>query len=519
MIQEELSRQSGLEKENLLSSQIESHREQPPFVLVIFGGTGDLARRKLIPALYNLYRENMLQKPFAILGISRHASVEDEFRRVHFESTSQYSRTQPIDRTVWDRFVENLTCIQGDANDPETFIQLKERLEQIDRSKGTQGNRIFYFSTFPRMFPIILENLRQVGLIQKVEQAHEAPWTRIIFEKPFGTDYESAQKLNDKALQAMREHQIYRIDHYLGKETVQNILVMRFGNAIFEPLWNRKYIDHIQITAAEDLGIESRGDFYDETGVIRDVVQNHLLEIMSLCAMEIPITFRPEDIRDQKLLLLRSLQPIAGAAISKQVIAGQYERYTQEKGVAADSVTPTFACMKVMIDNWRWQGIPFYLRAGKKLKRRYTEVAIHFHSIPLCLFGRDDVCQMVDPNVLLLRIQPREGISLRFVCKEPGTHLSIQNVMMKFDYSSGFARQIAEAYERLILDCIRGDLSLFARRDAIETAWQFLDPTLQAIAQRRLPLRPYKAGSMGPAEVDHLLYGEGRRWFSDPETA
>lgn len=361
---------------------------------------------------------------------------------------------------------------------------------------------------------MILSRLAQAGLIEKTPAEASAPWQRVIVEKPFGQNLESARGLNQAILDAMSEKQIFRIDHYLGKETVQNILVFRFGNSIFEPLWNRKYIDHVQISALEDIGIEGRANFYEETGVFRDVVQNHLLEILALCTMETPVTFKADDIRDQKLQLLRSLHPLYGKAIQQQAICGQYQGYREEPDVSPDSRIPTYAACKVAIDNWRWQGTPFYLRAGKALKRRATEIAVHFKSIPFCLFGREEVCQRIDPNVLLLRIQPDEGISLRFVCKEPGDQLQIHNVVMDFRYSAGFGKQPAEAYERLLLDCMRGDQTLFARKDAIEKAWEIMDPILHAVEnEASFPLYSYEKGSAGPEEANQLVRGDGRIWY------
>lgn len=489
-------------------------RSHDPFILTIFGGTGDLAKRKLIPALYNLMREGLLRPPFEVVGVSRRVSSVEEFRAVHREATAKYSRSQPLDSETWNQLASSLHCMSGDVHDDETYRQLRKRFEEIDREKGTQGNRIFYFSTPSKEFSMILSHLAEANLITKSSPDSITPWQRTIVEKPFGQNLDSARRLNQSILEAMSETQIFRIDHYLGKETVQNILVFRFGNSIFEPLWNRKYIDHIQITAMEDIGIEGRAGFYEETGVFRDVVQNHLLEILALCSMEMPVTFNADDIRDQKLQLLRSLHPLYGPAIENHTVCGQYEGYREESGVAANSRIPTFAALKVLIDNWRWQGVPFYLRAGKALQRRATEIAVHFKAIPFCLFGREEVCQRIDPNVLLLRIQPNEGISLRFVCKEPGDQLQINNVVMDFNYAAGFGKKPAEAYERLLLDCIRGDQTLFARKDAIEKAWEIMDPVLQAVEKDlSFPLYPYLKGSSGPEEANQLLRKDGRAWY------
>lgn len=481
-----------------------------PFVFIIFGGTGDLAKRKLIPALYNLVREGALKKPFMVLGISRSASTDEAFREFHREATSRFSRTQPFDLSVWEQLAESLTCMSGDVNESITYSKLRSLLEHFDSEHGTKGNRIFYFSTPSKEFPVILDHLSQEGLISK-QPKNSATWERVIVEKPFGRDIASAQKLNESILQVMNENQIFRIDHYLGKETVQNILVFRFGNSIFEPLWNHKYVDNVQITASEDIGIENRGNFYESTGIFRDIIQNHLLEILTLCAMEAPVTFQSDDIRSQKVQVLRSLRPLYA---SKDAVCAQYNGYLSEPGVSPESVTPTYAAMKIMIDNWRWKGVPFYIRAGKALKSRTTQIAIHFHPIPFCLFGREDVCQRIDPNVLVLRIQPNEGISLRFVCKKPGDQLEIENVIMDFAYSKGFNKQPAEAYERLFVDCMRGDQTLFARKDAIEAAWEYIDPVLQSIERNKtMPIHSYEKGSYGPKEADLLLKPQGHKWY------
>lgn len=494
--------------------RMNDNKMQEPFILTIFGGTGDLAKRKLIPALYNLIREGSLPQPFAVVGVSRRVSSLEEFRNVHEESVARFSRSQPLDSAIWDRLANSLYCLSGDVHAEETYRKLQECYEEIDRGISTRGNRIFYFSTPAQEFPLILTNLSRSGLVNRGSQESAAPWTRIIVEKPFGRDLPSARQLNQSIQEVLSENQVFRIDHYLGKETVQNILVFRYGNSIFEHLWNRKYVDHVQISAMEDIGIEGRANFYEGTGVFRDVVQNHLLEILALCAMEMPVSFAADDIRDQKLHVLRSLRPLLVPAIGSHVIAGQYNGYQSEPGVASDSRTPTYAALKVMIDNWRWQGVPFYLRAGKGLKRRGTEIAIHFQPIPFCLFGREDVCQRIDPNILLLRIQPNEGISLRFVCKEPGDQLQVSNVFMDFQYATAFPKQPAEAYERLLLDCIRGDLTLFARKDAIEKAWEFLDPILLEIENNtRFPIHSYEKGSAGPTASIQLLQRDGRSWY------
>jgi len=492
------------------AAPVEQAGEADPCAMVIFGGTGDLARRKLIPALYNLNLDGLLPGSFACLGLSRRAGGSSEFRALHRESTSRYSRRKSLDRQEWESFAAALESLAGDLNDPGTYDRLKRKLSGLDQTRGTRGNRLFYFATPSSDFPAILQKLKGAGLLYP---PGEERWSRVIIEKPFGRDLRSARELNRLAAEVLDESQIYRIDHYLGKETVQNILVFRFANAIFEPLWNRKYIDHVQITAAEEIGIEGRGRFYDETGVLRDIIQNHLLQVLALCAMEVPASFQSEEIRNERVQVFRSLRPILGEEVRRSVVRAQYAGYRDEPDVRPDSRTPTYAALKVLIDNWRWQGVPFYLRAGKRLRKRSTEVDIFFQPIPHCLFGRGDVCQLIEPNVLTLRIQPDEGIALRFACKVPGNDLSVGNVMMNFSYAGGFERPPQEAYERLLIDCMRGDPMLFARQDDVEESWKFITPILEAWEKDgETPLPEYQPGSAGPAEAGELLHGEGRRW-------
>jgi glucose-6-phosphate 1-dehydrogenase len=355
---------------------------------------------------------------------------------------------------------------------------------------------------------VILHGLTGSGLIAKQEDANARPWSRVVIEKPFGRDLGTSRELNRLALDSLDETQLFRIDHYLGKETVQNLLVFRFGNAIFEPLWNRKYVDHVQVTAAEDMGIEGRGKFYDETGVVRDIVQNHLLQVLALCAMEPPVSFESEEIRDEKAQVFRSLKKLAGGEVEERVVLGQYRGYRDEPHVARDSTTPTYAALKVFIDNWRWQGVPFYLRAGKRLAKRVTEVAIHFQSVPLLLFEHKG--DPLEPNVLILRIQPDEGIGLRFMCKVPGDDLALSKVSMDFGYAQSFQKPVQEAYEHLLLDCMRGDQTLFWRRDEVSRAWEFVGPVLEGGA--RCPVEMYDPGSGGPSRADALLARDGRKW-------
>ncbi len=499
----------GIETQAIPGDPIVRECAPDPCTVVIFGARGDLTRRKLVPALHNVMVDGALPDRFAVLGLSRVSISADAFRKEMHESTGEFSRRKPLDNRAWDRFAAALEYVSGEFEDPQAYTKLKEKLAAIDGKRGTRGNRIFYLATPPRFFPVIVQNLQKAGLIYKA--AEQGPWSRVIIEKPFGRDLASARELNSIIREVLDESQTFRIDHYLGKETVQNILVFRFGNSIFEPIWNRKYIDHVQITAAESIGVEGRGRFYDPTGVLRDIVQNHLLQVLALCAMEPPVSFKADDIRDEKVQVFRSLRRIAGPNVARDVIRGQYRGYREEEGVAPDSRTPTYVAMRVMIDNWRWQGVPFYVRAGKGLAQRVTEVAVHFQSIPLCLFGTEEACQVADPNVLTLRIQPEEGISLRFVSKIPGDDLSVSNVLMNMTYAGAFHKPLSEAYERLLLDCMRGDATLFARRDGVEEAWKFITPILEA-SESGAALPIYERGTDGPAEAEQLLARDGHRW-------
>ncbi len=482
-----------------------------PCALVIFGAAGDLTRRKLLPALYNLMREKALDERFAVIGYSRAAQTDEAFRQMLYQAVSKHSRSQPMDESIWTAFSQRISYVEGNFEDPEGYVALRERLEQQEAEIGGEGNRLFYFATPPSAAPIILHRLQETGLLS--ESGAASPWTRVIMEKPYGRDLESASDLNRIVGEVLRENQVYRIDHYLGKETVQNILVARLGNTIFEPLWNRKYIDHIQITAAESIGVEGRGRFYDQTGVLRDMVQSHLLQVLSLCAMEPPVSFAADDIRDKRVEVLRSLRTFSSAEVFEHVIFGQYRGYRDEENVAPGSRTPTYTAMKCHIDNWRWQGVPFFLRVGKQLTKRSTEISVVFRPVPLCLFGRDDVCQSLESNVLTIRIQPDEGMALKIASKKPGGEMDVGSVEMDFSYSEAYAHPIKDAYERLLLDAIKGDATLFARRDEVEFAWRFVTPILQAWegAQKRQPVF-YAEGSEGPAEAEVLMDRYSRQW-------
>jgi glucose-6-phosphate 1-dehydrogenase len=493
----------------ILGEAAPKHRKAPPTAVVIFGATGDLAGRKLAPALYNIMVDGALAELTPIIGVSRSQLTAQQFSDQLRPRVQQFSR-QKVDDDHWKQFASMIDYVGGEFHDDALYEKLKARLDAA-RAKGTYGNRVFYLSTPPSVFATILEKLHQHGLIERCQQQPGATCCRVIVEKPFGRDLATARALNEMIGSYLDESQIYRIDHYLGKETVQNILVLRFGNSIFEPLWNRNHIDYVEITAAEDIGIEGRGAFYEQTGVVRDIIQNHLLQVMALVTMEVPASFKADDIRDEKSQVLRSVRELTPDCIEHYAIRGQYRGYRDEKGVSPTSNVPTYAAVRFLIDSWRWHGVPFYMRAGKRLSERLTEVSIHFKAVPLVLFKDEAAGSVLQPAVLTLRIQPHEGISLRFVAKVPGEHIQVGNVVMQMSYADAFKRPIAEAYERLLLDCMRGDATLFNRRDSVDRAWQLIEPILHAW-ETTPGAHLYDPGTSGPAAADEMMGRDAHSW-------
>ena len=501
---------------NPLREGLSSRAVPQPCSIVIFGATGDLTHRKLIPALYNLAADGELPPAVTVIGVARRDKKDDEFRTELEEAVRKFSR-QNVRDDIWKTFGQSIFYHRTEFHDLKGYEALAERLKQIDKERGTRGNRLFYLAVAPEQFDDILANLKKVGLNRTVEGS----WARVIVEKPFGTDLASARELNRIVNSSFSEEQTYRIDHFLGKETAQNILVLRFANAIFEPLWNTRYIDHLQVTAAETLGVEGRAGYYDKSGALRDMVQNHLLQLLCLITMEAPTDLRADSIRDEKLKVVRSLRHLVGDVVIKNVVRGQYAAgaingkpaagYREEKGVDPNSATETYVALRMHIDNWRWADVPIYMRVGKRLPKSGTEISVHFKKAPAVLFNKEAVT--LDQNVLVVRIQPDEGISLRMQAKIPGTSLRIEPVKMDFHYGTSFGKPSPEAYERLLLDAMSGDATLFARRDEVEEAWAFIDPIEEEWRnQKDKGLYPYSSGSWGPDEADELLARDGRAW-------
>lgn len=505
---------------NPLEETTRGSKVADPCILVIFGATGDLTGRKLLPALYNLARDGQLPAHFACVGFARRDKSHDVFRGEMLDDVNKFSRVKPAEPELWGTFREQLFYHRSEFDDDDGYIALNKFLQQLDTQFGTRGNRVFYLSTQPSYFPLIIEKLKQHGLIYDVNKVQDK-WTRIIIEKPFGRDLQSALDLQKDITQHLDESQIYRIDHYLGKETVQNLLVFRFSNPIFESVWNNRYIDNVQITVAEEIGIGTRGRFWEEAGMLRDIVQNHMMQLLSLVCMEPPSNMRGDAIRNEKVKVMESIRPFPSNQIGNFIVRGQYgpgfidgapvASYRQEDNVDRDSVIETYAAMELFIDNWRWGGVPFYLRAGKRLPKRATEIAITFKDAPGFLFQSEG--KKPAHNVLVIRIQPDEGISLKMNCKVPGLNGPIQPVKMDFRYGSYFGSAPPEAYERLICDCMSGDNTLFARADEVLASWRLFTPVLDYWEGTRPADFPnYPSGTWGPAEADQLLARDGRQW-------
>jgi glucose-6-phosphate 1-dehydrogenase len=487
-----------------------------PCTVVLFGASGDLAKRKVVPAMYDLASHSSLGPRYAIVGFARTPMSDENFRAALGEAAQSISEVGPIEPNQWNAFASNLYYHAGEYGNPDDYTKLAQRLKELEAEKNLCGNRLFYLSTPPEVYHHIVEQLGRAGLARPCSPD---TWVRIIIEKPFGRDLASAKELNRMVLSVFEEAQVYRIDHYLGKDTVQNLLVLRFSNGIFEPLWNRNYVDHVQITAAETLGVERRGGFYETAGALRDMIQSHVLQLTSLVAVEPPASFDATAVRNEKLKVLQSLRPFDLGMVAQSVVRGQYAAgkidgkpvpgYRSEPGVSPTSRTETFVAAQLLIDNWRWAGVPFYLRTGKRLAKRTTEIVIQFKRAPHIVFREREV----EANRLILNIQPDEGVSVSFGAKRPGPEMNIGNVTMNFSYREGFGDGARSAYATLLSDCVRGDATLFDRGDSVEAAWALVDPILDVWSAAKTAAVPqYPAGSWGPRESDALLEREDRQW-------
>lgn len=504
---------------NPLQEAIRMERIPDPCLMVIFGASGDLTKRKLIPATFDLARQGLLPPGFAILGVARTPMDNDAFRTHLLEAMKEFGHFNESDATLWESYAKNLHYLSLDPSASGEYEKLKQALESIAGERDAPRNYLFYLSTPPSLYAPVVRSLGAAGL-NKPSSGNS--WVRIIIEKPFGVDLESARQLNAGVLDVFDEDQVYRIDHFLGKETVQNLLVFRFANGIFEPIWNRNYVDHVQITAAETVGVENRGSYYEEAGALRDMIQNHMLQLLALTAMEPPVLFDAKQVRDEKHKVFQAIRPIKPEDVHLTTVRGQYasgtiagkdvKAYKEEKNVSPESVTETYVALKFQIESWRWAGVPFYVRSGKRLPKRVTEIAVQFKKTPHRLFtalGTDHL----DQNNIVIRIQPDEGISLKFSSKIPGSAMNMRPVTMDFRYGSSFGGRLADAYTRLLLDCMLGDPTLYARGDSVDVAWQLITPVHDGWHSNvQSKVYQYAAGTWGPKEADELPLADGRRW-------
>jgi glucose-6-phosphate 1-dehydrogenase len=505
-------------------TEAESSVVAPPCAMVIFGAAGDLTKRLVVPALYNLVHAKRLPDGFRLVGVDLAAKTVEEWRKDLTDTMQEFVgkdgefQIDRLDQAAWRWLAERMSYLQGDLNDPGTYDRIGEHLAELDKTAGSAGNHLFYLAVADRFFSVAVARLAAADLM--IER--EGQWRRVVIEKPFGHDLPSAKALNAKIVSVLHEHQIYRIDHFLGKETVQNIMALRFANGLFEPVWNRQHVDHVQITAAETVGIERRGRFYEKTGALRDMVPNHVFQLLAMIAMEPPISFDADEVRTKKAEVIQAIHPFEPVQVPNDVVRGQYDigavpgravrAYRQEPDVASDSNTETYVACKLKIDNWRWAGVPFYLRTGKCLRRRVTEIAIRFHQAPYTLFRGTDVERMY-PNWMILRIQPNEGIALEFAAKRPGPTVKLSSVSMDFAYKTYFKIEPNTGYETLLFDCMIGDATLFQRANNIEAGWRAVQPILDVWANNPPRDFPnYAAGGRGPAAADELLARDGRAW-------
>jgi len=486
---------------NPFADPLRFERRVPECAIVIFGANGDLAKRKLIPALYQLAFDRKLPASFAIVGNSRTPMSDDTFRDHMREAVKKFSESSDFDDDLWVRFAKNIHYTAGDMNDLGLYSAIEQKTDEIH-----QPNILYYLSTQPSYYGTVVDGLGHTN-----HREDNGGWRRLIVEKPFGHDLASARELNRRIHAVFPEEGVYRIDHYLGKETVQNILAFRFGNGIFEPVWNRRYVNHVQITAAESIGVEGRGAYYQEAGALRDMIQNHLLQVMATIAMEPSAVFEPNSVRDERAKLLRSIKIMTPKEVTQYAVAGQYRGFREEPGVNPQAQTDTYAAATFFVDNWRWAGVPFFIRTGKKLAKRSTDIAIQFNAAPLSLFSANATAPS-EPNLLILRIQPEEGISLRFLSKQPGSGMRLRPVSMDFNYGASFGERSPSAYETLLVDAMTGDATLYTRQDMVEASWNVVEPILNDWKNRQFNFPNYEPGSWGPAAADEMIAHLGHQW-------